>query len=72
METNEKITAFLPVFKQRLDWSITGLKEEIKKPKKERNKESLKRLLKEAKELKLLVKELDENTTKCPNCGHIL
>lgn len=72
METNEKITAFLPVFKQRLDWSIAGLKEEIKKPKKERNKESLKRLLKEAKELKHLVKELDENTTKCPNCGHIL
>lgn len=72
METNEKITAFLPVFKQRLDWSITGLKEEIKKPKKERNKESLKRLLKEAKELKHLVKELDENVTKCPNCGHIL
>lgn len=72
MQTNEKITAFLPVFKQRLDWSITGLKEEIKKPKKERNKESLKRLLKEAKELKHLVKELDENATKCPNCGHLL
>ena len=72
MKTSEKITTFLPVFKQRLDWSITSLKEEIKKPKKERNKESLKRFLKEAKELKKLVKELDENASKCPNCGHIL
>lgn len=72
MKTSEKITTFLPVFKQRLDWSITSLKEEIKKPKKERNKESLKRFLKEAKELKKIVKELDDNTSKCPNCGHIL
>lgn len=72
MKPTEKVTAFLPVFKQRLEWSISSLKEEIKKPKKERNKESLKRLLKEAKELKHLVKELDENATKCPNCGHIL
>lgn len=68
----EKVTAFLPVFKQRLEWSISSLKEEIKKPKKERNKESLKRFLKEAKELKKLVKELDENASKCPNCGYIL
>lgn len=72
MKTSERITTFLPVFKQRLDWSITSLKEEIKKPKKERNKESLKRFLKEAKELKKIVKELDDNTSKCPNCGHIL
>ena len=68
-----KVVAYLPVFKQKLDKLRQAIKDEINKPKKDRSKESLKRFLSEAKELKTLVKSLDESTVKkCPHCGEKL
>lgn len=64
-------TAFLSVFQQRLEKDIESLRTEIKKPKKERNKDSLKRLVKDCKELKSIVYAMQEDTKKCPNCGYI-
>ncbi len=68
-----KITGFLGVFEDRLDSLISKIKEEYKKPKAERNKVALKSLAKEAKNLRKLVNELQEDAStkcQCPNCGH--
>ena len=68
-----KTTAYLPVFKTKLEKLRSLIKGEISKPKKERSKKSLKRLLEEAKELKKLVREMDKVETKrCPHCGEKL
>lgn len=68
-----KTTAYLPVFKTKLEKLRALIKDEISKPKKERSKDALKRLLQEAKELKKLVREMDKIETKrCPHCGEKL
>ena len=67
-------TGFLPVFEQKLDKLISKIKEEYQKPKAERNKSNLKQLAQEAKKLRKLVKELQDevgNEVCCPNCGHV-
>jgi hypothetical protein len=50
-------TGFLEVFEQKLKKLIKKIDTELKKPKKERDKYSLKNTVKEAKSLKNLVKE---------------
>lgn len=60
------ITAFAGVFEQRLNQLRKDLKKELEKAKTDRQKQRLKSLLKEAKELRDLVKELKP---KCPHCG---
>ena len=68
-----KTTAYLPVFKTKLEKLRSLIKDEISKPKKERSKDALKRLLEEAKEIKNLVKEMDKHEVKrCPHCGEKL
>jgi len=62
----KKITAFVGVFEQRLNALRKDLKKELDKAKSDRQKERLRSLLKEAKELRDLVKELKP---KCPHCG---
>lgn len=62
----KKITAFAGVFEQRLNTLRKDLKKELGKAKSDRQKERLKSLLKEAKELRDLVRELKP---KCPHCG---
>ena len=65
-----KLPNYLPVWEQQYQ-KIKGLiKEEIKKPKKDRKKQQLKRMLEECKELKYLIKSIkNENAKKCPHCG---
>ena len=66
-----RITAFLGVFEGKLDKLRKQIKKELDKPKKERNKHFLKKVLGEAKEIRALVSEMkDENTieVKCPHC----
>jgi sugar-specific transcriptional regulator TrmB len=65
-------TGFLEVFEQKLKKLIKKIDEELKKPKKERNKTFLKNTIKEAKTLKSLVKECRKQKGEgcCPNCGH--
>jgi len=64
-----KITAFAGVFEQRLNVLKRDLKKEMEKAKGDRQKERLKKLLKECKEMRDLVKELKP---KCPHCGGVL
>ena len=59
-------TAFAGVFEQKLGVLKKDIKKELAKEKKDRRKEWLKYLLKEAKELRNLVHELKP---KCPHCG---
>jgi hypothetical protein len=63
------ITAFAGVFEQRLNTLKRDLKKELSKAKTDRQKARLKSILKEAKELRDLVRELKP---KCPHCGETL
>jgi len=63
------ITAYAGVFEQRLERLRKDLKKELEKAKGDRQKERLKSILKEAKELRNLVKDLKP---KCPHCGKVI
>jgi len=68
-----KITGFLGVFEDKLTRLIKKIKDEYDKPKADRNRANLKSFAREAKSLKKLVNELQEQTVgtcKCPACGH--
>lgn len=65
----KQITAFAGVFEQRLERLKNDLKKELSKAKNERQTERLKHLIKEAKELRNLVRELKPS---CPHCGQPL
>jgi hypothetical protein len=67
------LPTYLPVWESQFQ-KIKGLiKEEIKKPKKDRKKQHLKRMLEECKELKHLILAIkDENTKRCPHCNERL
>ena len=64
-----KITAFAGVFEQRLSVLKKDLRKELEKSKTDRQKERIKKLIKEAKDLRNLVRELKP---KCPHCGGLL
>lgn len=67
-----KIKGFTSVFEQKLNKLINRIKNEYKKPKSERNKENLKRMAREAKDLRKLIKQCrsDKEDICCPKCGH--
>lgn len=69
-----KTTAFIPVFRDKLDQLRNELKSEYKRARSERRREVMKRLAKEAKSLKKLIDEADAQvkTKNCPNCGYPL
>jgi len=62
----KKIAAFCGVFEQRLKLLKRDLSRELEKSKSDRQKDRLKKLIKECKEMRDLVKELKP---KCPHCG---
>lgn len=65
-------TAFKEVFDDKLKRIKKTLKHEFDKDHPNRNKKLIKTLIKEAKELRNLLKELDvvDGGCKCPKCGH--
>ena len=63
---SKKITAFCGVFEQRLNMLRNDLKKELAKAKSDRQKDRLKTLVKECKEMRNLVRELKPS---CPHCG---
>ena len=73
--TKEKklIPNYLPVWEQQYQKIKDIIKSEISKPKKERKKQHLKRMLEECKELKRLIISIkgDKITESkiCPHCG---
>ena len=66
------ITAFYDVFENKLLKLKKQLKDLLASPKKERDKNKIKMVLKEAKELKKTLKKIKNETGHvcCPNCGH--
>ena len=74
MSSNKQmITGFMTVFEGKLDKLIVRIKAEYEKPKSERNKEGLKKLAREAKDLRKLIKQCrtqeGSQSTCCPSCG---
>lgn len=65
----KQITAFAGVFEQRLNLLKQDLKKELQRAKSDRQKERIKKLIRECKDMRDLVKELKP---KCPHCGGIL
>ena len=64
------ITAFIPVFEQRLEKLKNTLKIELQRAKSERRKDVMKTLVKDAKKLQKTIKQVKkENIVKCPHCG---
>jgi len=63
-----KITAFVGVFEDKLQRLKHSIKNELERPVSQRRKDWLKRELKEAKELRNLLKEFSDNKS-CPHCG---
>lgn len=64
------ITAFLGIFEGRLNKIKKKIEKLLKEDKKDRDKKYLKDLLKEAKELKKIVKRKPKHF--CPCCGYDL
>lgn len=67
---SKAIPNYLTVFERKLEDLKKKIDREIKKPKKERSKESLKRFLDDARRLKKSIKSIKEDHAKyCPHCG---
>ena len=68
-------TGFYEVFKGKLNMHKEKLKEELALAKSDRRKDVMKKLVKDAKGLRDLLKQMEEHmgkVTECPNCGHKL
>jgi len=65
-------TGFIPVFEQKFKKLLKHIEREYQKPKHERDKDYLKRLSKEAKQLRKIFRDCKKEmgTQCCPNCGH--
>lgn len=63
-----KITAFVGVFEDKLQRMKKAIKTELERPVSQRRKAWLKTQLKEAKELRNMLKDFAEDKT-CPHCG---
>ena len=68
--SGKSLPTYLHVFEQRLNAIRAKLQEQLDLPKEKREKRSLKMLVKEAKKLRNLIREVkDEHAAKCPHCG---
>jgi hypothetical protein len=68
--SKKSIPNYLYVFQSRLDILKSKIRKELEKPKKERTKHHLKIFLREARQLRNLVKSVSEEHAKvCPHCG---
>ena len=67
------ITGFISIFEKKLEKQKERIKAELDKPKKERNRDVLKSMLKETKTLQKRLREVKEHTAqRCPHCGEVL
>lgn len=68
-------TGFYEVFKGKLNKMRDTLKKELALAKSDRRKDVIKKLLKDAKSTRDLLKQMEQHmgkVTECPNCGHKL
>ena len=65
-------TGMIPVFEEKLKKLLKKIEKQYELPKEERDKNFLKRMAREAKALRKLLKECREEmgTQCCPKCGH--
>jgi hypothetical protein len=69
MEKNKSIPNYLNIFEKRILDQVDRIKEELKKPKKSRNKKLLRMLLHDIKKVKKAVEVAKEDhAVKCPHC----
>lgn len=67
------IPNYLDVFESRVKNIRVKLKKELEKSKSERSRATIKRLIKEHKDISKAIKEVREAFEKrCPHCGHKL
>ena len=67
------ITGFIEIFEGRLNKMKLHLKEELSKSKHERDKQSIRRIITDARKLNKTLKEMrNAATKKCPHCGEKL
>lgn len=64
-------TGMIPVFEEKLKKLIKKIEQEYEKPKPDRNKDFMKRMAKEAKSLRKMLKECQAEMGGqcCPHCG---
>lgn len=63
------IPNYLTIFEKRIQDQIARIKNELKKPKNDRNKKLLRHLLHDVKKVKRAVKEAkEEHKVVCPHC----
>lgn len=64
-------TGMIPVFEEKLKKLIKKIEQEYELPKAERNKNFMKRMAKEAKALKKMLKDCQQEMggNCCPHCG---
>lgn len=67
-------TSMVPVFEEKLKKLLKKIEKQYELPKDERDKDFLKRMAREAKELRKLLKQCKQEMGGqcCPNCGEIL
>ena len=65
-------TGMIPVFEEKFKKLLKKIEKQYELPKEERDKNFLKRMAKEARGLRKLLKECREEmgTQCCPKCGH--
>lgn len=68
MSRDNFITAFIPVFEDKLLKIKKNLKQELERAKTDRRKDFIKKEIKEAKELRNLIKRAVKKSV-CPHCG---
>ena len=73
MEKSDVVPNYLGIFDQRLRQLRNRIVKELERPKKERSKQHLKKMLKEANALKKTLKKARKiSDQKCPHCGEPL
>lgn len=66
-----KITAYFGVLEEQLEKRKKRVNKELKKAKKDRDREFLKKELKDIKKTKQILKDgVKESKKLCPSCGH--
>ena len=65
-------TGMIPVFEEKFKKLLKKIKKQYELPKAERDKDFMKRMAKEAKGLRKMLRECraEMGTKCCPNCGH--
>lgn len=71
-DTDPMITAYIPVFQEKVDKMKKRLRSELEKTKSDREKNTIRSLIKAIKKLQKTIRAAKKDETRCPHCGEIL